>query len=162
MTDTTARFALPHILPGQAQKELYHNEALTLADALLHPAVEDVGLGVPPGSPVPGQCWIVGAAPSGDWNDRADALAIWTGGGWRFANPVEGMAAYHKANGVDLRFDGASWVEGIVAGHQLMIDGEQLIGARAAAIADLGSGADPVPAINAILAMLRTHGLIES
>jgi hypothetical protein len=28
MADTTPRFALPFILPGQAQKELFHNEAL--------------------------------------------------------------------------------------------------------------------------------------
>lgn len=33
MTDTSARFALPLILPGQAQKEIFHNEALALLDA---------------------------------------------------------------------------------------------------------------------------------
>mgnify|MGYP006199852597 CR=1 FL=1 len=34
MSDATARFALPFILPGQAQKELFHNEALTRLEAL--------------------------------------------------------------------------------------------------------------------------------
>ena len=35
MSDATARLALPFIAPGQAQKELFHNEALTRIDALL-------------------------------------------------------------------------------------------------------------------------------
>ena len=44
MSDRTARLGLPFILPGQAQKELFHNEALTLVDAALHPAVESDAL----------------------------------------------------------------------------------------------------------------------
>lgn len=37
MSDATARFAFPLIAPGQAQKELFHNEALARVDALLQP-----------------------------------------------------------------------------------------------------------------------------
>ncbi|HLZ79899.1 MAG TPA: hypothetical protein VKQ09_11235 [Sphingomonas sp.] len=39
MSDATTRFALPLIAPGQAQKELFHNEALARVDALLQPSV---------------------------------------------------------------------------------------------------------------------------
>lgn len=31
--ETTARLGLPLLAPGQAQKELFHNEALALVDA---------------------------------------------------------------------------------------------------------------------------------
>ncbi|WP_298016167.1 DUF2793 domain-containing protein [uncultured Parasphingopyxis sp.] len=162
MTDTTPRFALPHILPGQAQKELYHNEALTLVDALLHPAVEAVGADVPTGAPEPGQAWIVGGSPSGAWAGQADMLAFWTGGGWRYMAPRPGMTVHLASAGVDVRYDGATWVEGELTGHALVIDGDQVVGPRGAAIGDLGSGGDPVPVVNAILSALRAHGLIEN
>ncbi|MEG8028176.1 DUF2793 domain-containing protein [Sphingomonas aerolata] len=68
MTDeTSARTGLPLLQPGQAQKEMGHNEALALIDLLLQPTVVTVGLNVPPAAPAPGACWIVGAAPTGDW-----------------------------------------------------------------------------------------------
>jgi len=68
MTDeTSVRTGLPLLQPGQAQKEMVHNEALALIDLLLQPSVVTVGLNVPPATPAPGACWIVGAAPTGDW-----------------------------------------------------------------------------------------------
>lgn len=55
MTDTTARLGLPLIVPGQAGKEIAHNEALTLLAALVQPVVVAVGLDTPPTDPVPGE-----------------------------------------------------------------------------------------------------------
>jgi hypothetical protein len=40
MNDMTPRFGLPFILPGQAQKEHFHNEALLRVDAILSAAAE--------------------------------------------------------------------------------------------------------------------------
>ncbi len=111
MTDlpTTPRFALPLLGVAQAQKEVTHNEALTLLDALVHAAVEAGPLATPPVGPVEGQCWIVGAAPTAAWTGQANAIAIRTGGGWRFAPPREGMRATRLTDGAQLRFDGAAW-----------------------------------------------------
>ncbi|AJA07530.1 hypothetical protein SKP52_03005 [Sphingopyxis fribergensis] len=111
MTDmpTTPRFALPLLGVAQAQKEVTHNEALTLIDALVHAAVEAGPLAAPPPGPVDGQCWIVGAAPTGAWAGQENAIAIRTGGGWRFAPPREGMRATRLTDGVRLRFDGGAW-----------------------------------------------------
>ena len=59
MADMTPRFALPFILPGQAQKELFHNEALVRIDLALHPAVEGAPAAAPPADPEEGRCWVV-------------------------------------------------------------------------------------------------------
>lgn len=55
MTDTTPRLALPMLQPGQAQKEMFHNEALALLDLATQAVVEAVGVDAPPGDPVPGR-----------------------------------------------------------------------------------------------------------
>ncbi len=111
MTDmpATPRFALPLLAVAQAQKEVTHNEALTLLDALVHAAVEDGPVAVPPASPVEGQCWIVDAAPTGAWAGQDNRIALWTPGGWRFAAPREAMAVTRLTDGARLRFDGGAW-----------------------------------------------------
>ncbi|MBC2778304.1 DUF2793 domain-containing protein [Parasphingopyxis marina] len=166
MTDTTARFALPLLQPGQAQKELYHNEALALLDSGLHPVAETSGEVVPPPSPDPGQSWIVGSAPTGEWSGQADALATWTESGWRILDPVEGMSVWIRADQFFARWDGAAWIPGEVIGESLKLGGEQVVGARKEAIENVFGGvtvdAEARAAIAAILAALRDHGLIAT
>ena len=84
---TSARLGLPLLAPGQAQKEMTHNEALAAIDLALAASVRAVGLDAPPLSPTPGESWIVGASPTGAWAGQAGALAGWTAGGWRFVRP---------------------------------------------------------------------------
>ncbi len=109
MTDTTARLALPLIAPGQAQKEMTHNEALTMIDIALNPSVVAIGLDVPPAAPVAGQCWIVGASPSGAWTGQARAIAGWTAGGWRFVVPRAGTVATLAETGRRAMFLSGEW-----------------------------------------------------
>lgn len=119
MTDmpATPRFSLPLLALAQAQKEVTHNEALTLIDALIHAAVADGPIDTPPASPGEGQCWLVGAAASGAWAGAAGAVALWTAGGWRFAAPRAGMRVVRLTDGAWLRFDGSAWIEPVaVAG----------------------------------------------
>jgi hypothetical protein len=166
MTDATARFALPFIASGQAQKELFHNEALARIDALLQPVVESVLLDTPPGSSMPGQCWIVGTAPSGDWDGQALAIAARTDDGWRFVAPRAGMTLWSLADSVFAMFDGAAWVLGMLPARHLVIGGVPVVGAQQPAIADPTGGTAPdTPAraaISAILDALKAHGLIAS
>lgn len=153
-------------MPGQAQKELYHNEALAILDGALHPAAESRGDDVPPAGPQTGQCWIVGSAPTGDWAGRSDALAIWTSGGWRFVTPVIGMAVWLKDAELFARWTSSGWVDGEVVGTVLRLGDNQVVGDRQPAIADPSGGAttdaEARGAISLILDALRAHGLIST
>ena len=111
MTDPhTPRFALPLLAVAQAQKEVTHNEALTMLDALVQASVEEGPIATPPVAPEPGQCWLVGAGASGAWSGQDDKLAIWSDGGWRFSAPREGMRLVRLSDGTELRFRSGAWV----------------------------------------------------
>lgn len=160
--NTTARFALPLIAPGQAQKEAYHNEALAAIDAALHPCVEGAPLAEPPIDPAEGQTWLVAADAVDDWIDRDDSLATWTAGGWRFTAPLPGMTVW--TSGHWLHWSGASWTSGWPV-ESLLIDGTQIVGPRQPSIPSPSGGttidAEARAAIDLLTVTLRTHGLIE-
>lgn len=163
--NATARFALPLLHPGQAQKELFHNEALTLADGLIQPSVESAEGNVPPAEPAAGQCWIVGESPTGAWAGQVHALALWTPGGWRFVAPREGMTAWVADEGLTARYVAGVWQTGRLHGTRLELDGEQVVGPREPGIDDPDGGvtidAEARVAITAVLETLRAHGLID-
>lgn len=165
MTDSaTARLMLPLLEPGQAQKEMFHNEALARIDVAIQARVVAAGVNVPPPDPAPGECWIAGESPEGAWAGRAHAIAGWTAAGWRLIDAFEGMRCWVSAAEGFATFTGGEWHVGECYGR-LIVDGEQLVGSRGAAIADPAGGTSPDAeardAIAAILAALRTHGLID-
>lgn len=165
MGETSARFALPLIMPGQAQKELFHNEALAAIDAALHAAVEGAPQAAPPAAPVEGQCWLVGPDATGAWTGRDGSLAVWTSGGWRFVAPQPGMCAWDAAAGVPRRWTDGGWNAGEVAAAAIMVGGQQVVGARQPDVPSPSGGtiidAEGRAAIEAITVALKTHGLID-
>ncbi|MBA2920052.1 DUF2793 domain-containing protein [Sphingomonas sp. MAH-20] len=164
MSLESARLALPFIAAGQAQKELTHNEALALIDAGLAAAAESAGSDEPPAAAAAGQCWVVGAAPTGLWTGHADELACWTDGGWRFLPAVEGMRVWLKDQRLWAAREAGGWAIGSVRGARLIVDGVQVVGARGAAVAPPTGGgvidAEARSAIASILDRLIAHGLI--
>lgn len=104
---TSPRFGLPLLFPGQAQKEAFVNEALALADALLHCAVEGTRSD-PPATPAEGENWIVGASPTGAWIGQEGTIACRQGGNWLFVAPVDGLRLLDRATGQERRFH-AGW-----------------------------------------------------
>ena len=162
----TARWALPLLAAGQAQKEMGHNEALAAVDLLLSPSVMAVGLNTPPVAPTPGQGWIVGTAPTGAWSGKARALAGWTAGGWRFAAPCEGMTAWNTADGAPATYLSGEWRLGRVSAGELGIGGQRGGGARGRAIAAAAGGAvvdvEARAALAQVVASLVAHGLIAA
>lgn len=85
----TPRFSLPLLALGQANKELFHNEALILLDFLVNPSVQAVHDDPSTLSPLEGEAWLIGEDPIGEWALKTNQIAFWTGGGWRFVEPNE-------------------------------------------------------------------------
>ena len=105
----TANFAMPLLHAAQAQKEITHNEALVLIDALLS-GVALATIDDPAAlSPEPGQMWIVGMAPVGPWAGQAARIAVYSEGGWRFAPAVEGMCLFDRSAAVMRRYKEGAW-----------------------------------------------------
>lgn len=161
---TTARHAFPFLSAGQAQKEVTHNEALSLLDAGLHAAAEAFGLNAPPTSPDIGQCWIIGSSPTGAWVGHAHALAAWTGGGWRFLPPIDGLCVWLRDQQLWAVHASGAWAVGDVRAQRLLVGGQQIVGARLPTVALPAGGstidAEARSAIETIIARLTVHGLI--
>lgn len=164
--ETTDRLGLPLLAPGQAQKELVHNEALQLLEMLVAGAIEEPARNAPPTAPAPGSCYLVGSAPTGTWSQYAGHLAAFTSGGWRFVPPAPGMAALVKSSGVTVSYTGSAWETGTIRAEQVLVDGLQVVAARASAVPDPAGGsvvdAEARSALVQILSALRQHGLIAA
>lgn len=162
----SARLGIPFLESGQIDKTTTHNEAIALLDLAVGAGVEEVLRDTPPANPVTGDCYIVGNNPQGAWIGHARALAGYTGGGWRFVEAVAGLFVMDKATGEVVTFRAGAWDQGHLRGAKLSIGGNQVVGARLAAVADPSGGSvvdiEARTAIAAILARLRQHGLIAS
>lgn len=160
----TPRLALPLLQPGQAQKEMLVNEAIALLDIAVQGAVVAVAIDAPPVAPDPGDCWIVGSDPGGDWAGHAHEIAGWTRSGWFFVQPREGTQIWIGSIASVARFTAGAWRLGELHG-KLFVEGDQVVGPREAAIAEPSGGstvdAEARTAIASVLDALRAHGLIE-
>lgn len=166
MGNQSDRLKLPLLAAAQAQKEVTHNEALALADIAVQAVVQAVAPAGVPGAPTLGQCWIVGAAPSGVWAGRAGAIAAWTSGGWRFVEPFEGMEAWSIADNTSVRRTAAAWTVGAATAVTLSISGLQVVGARRPRILGPTGGTtldvQARAAIATVIASLEAHGLLSA
>ena len=117
-----------------------------------------------PTNPVEGSCYIVAAGAPGAWSGHNGELACMTAGGWRFCRAVEGQSAYIRSTGTFGLFRQNAWEIGTLTGNRLMLGGQQVVGARAAAIANPAGGSvidvQCRDAVASILVALRAHGLI--
>ncbi|QPQ56070.1 DUF2793 domain-containing protein [Allosphingosinicella flava] len=164
MTEKSARLNLPFLVPGQAQKEFFHNEALAQIDMMLCAAIEGDALSSPPSAPGIGRSWIVAPSAAGAWSGMEHAVACWTSGGWRFAMPAQGMAVWDKSRSLFRHWNGTAWSSGEWRVSKLIVDGNQVVGARLPPIESPAGGgivdAEARQAIAAIRAALMSHGLI--
>ena len=144
----TTRHKLPFLAVAQAQKEITYNEALVRVDALLHPVLQDELPITPTVTDADtGKCWLIGAAPSGEWAGKAGQIAIWIGGGWRFCVPVEGMRVRVISQATDRVRSSGAW-----------ITTPQILNPASGAVVDVEARA----AIVSLLAYLRAIGHVKS
>lgn len=164
--EMTPRLGMPLLVAGQVQKEVFHNEALSLADLLIGGVVESGSFAGPPAVPVVGRLYRVAPTnASGAFSGYEASLAGYGDGGWRFISPVEGMRFSEPATGVEIAYRGGAWITGSIRALEIVIDGKKVVGARLPAIVSpVGGGvidSEGRAIINQILTMMRTHGLVE-
>jgi hypothetical protein len=99
----TATLGLPLLVPGQAQKEFFLNEALSILDAVYAHGI-DGSLPAPPANAPDGASYRVTAPATDAWQGRADQLALRIGGAWHFVAPREGMSVFDRSAGQLLVF----------------------------------------------------------
>lgn len=164
MANQTPRLNTPYIISTQSQKEVTHNMALNMLDALVQSVVETATLSVPPVSPVEGGLWLVGSGATGDWASHDNELAQFIGGVWQFHLPFEGMLVWLKDDDVMARYVAGLWQKGVVTANRVEISGQQILGVQQTAIGDAAGGAtidaEARTALNGLLAACRAHGLI--
>ena len=146
--NSTPRLALEMLTPGQAQKEFLHNEALQTLDMLVMPAVEETPRASPPTAPVMGSCYIVDSSATEEWVGKAQCIAAFTSGGWRFVAPLAGLSVYVRSIGTWAMFRGEAWELG----------GAAIASPSAGAIVD----AEARSAIDQMLSAMRQHGIIAA
>jgi hypothetical protein len=76
------------------------------------------------------------------------------------------MQVWSIGDSATARREGSSWIIGALKGHQLLLDGQQVVGARQSAVAAPSGGStidvEARVAITAILARMGAHGLIAA
>jgi hypothetical protein len=166
MSNATARFRFPCILPSQAQKEAFRNEALVAIDAALHPAIVEGPLSAPSARPATGS--VLAGCAGGDGalvRQRKSHRALDSGrlaihGTRRF-----GLVFWKESAGLWICWTGTGWSEGEMSVSRLLIDGQQVVGARQPALPSPSGGttidAEARASIMALIAALKSHGLTD-
>lgn len=104
----THNLGLPYIAASQAQKHVTHAESLTRLDTLVQTAVI-MQIDTPPSDPDNGAHYLVSASPQGDWEGRADSIAVWLDGGWTYYAPREGFTLWNAGAGAALVYTDGKW-----------------------------------------------------
>lgn len=134
-------------------------------DVLVAGCVEEPPRSTPPAAPVAGQSFIVSSSPSGEWASFPDHVAAYTGGGWRYIPPISGMCFYVRSEQTPAHYRDGVWEIGTVRASSLVVAGDQVVGSRAAPIANPAGGSvidvEARAALTAVLSALRSHGLIS-
>lgn len=110
---TTARWALPEITSGQAQKEVTHNIALHMLACIVGAPIITRTSTAPPGSPVDGGLYYVPTSPTGAWSGQAGKLALFYTSAWAFITPAAGAVLHSTEDKQPLRWTGSAWVPAI-------------------------------------------------
>ncbi|HEY6870481.1 MAG TPA: DUF2793 domain-containing protein [Novosphingobium sp.] len=127
---------------GQAQKEVFVNEALAVLDGVTHCAVEGVRT-TPPAAPADGTAWLVGSAAAGEWVGRDGTLALRQAGQWFFVTPADGMQVLDRARGQIVHRIAGAWARPDrptppSGGTVIDVEARQALGALVAALQQWG------------------------
>lgn len=105
---STPALGLPLLIAGQAQKEFFVNQALSLIDSL-HARSITASLPVPPASTSDGESFRVTAPATGAWAGHEGEIAVRIAGAWHFVPPAEGIRLFDRGAGHMLVFR-SQWI----------------------------------------------------
>lgn len=126
-------------------------------DAWHDPVIDT--LNTPPGSPVLGDRYLIGTAPTGDWVGFPDYITEWNGASWDFFGPPEaGWMTYDQSVPQFLMYNGVAWVPfGTAVDHGSLLgllddDHTQylLVSGTRAMAGDLDMGANSITNVNLV------------
>ncbi len=109
MSDNTTHLTLPYVANKQAQRHIFHDEAMRILDALVMLSVIDRDLTAPPGSPAEGDRYLVKATGTGAFAGKDNRIAHFSDGGWFFYAPSKGWLCHVADEGALLAWDGSAW-----------------------------------------------------
>lgn len=115
---TTPNLVLPELSTSQAQKEITHNDALRVLDALVQASVQDKDLTTPP-THAHGNLWIVAAGAGGAWASKDGKIAQSYNSAWYFLTPKEGWTVWVNDENKQYIYDGSAW--NMVAGSSQFV-----------------------------------------
>lgn len=95
---------------GMLQTDVLQNEQLNYFAAWFGAVVQTLGDTAPPGSPVNGHCYIIGASATGAWAGKDEYLTVYRDG-WQFYAPKEGATVSNLADGKTYKYLSAAWGE---------------------------------------------------
>ena len=160
------RLGLPFLSAGQAQKELTHNEALLLLDALVHGCCPAAPSNIPPTLPEAGLTYICGDDPVDAWAGHPHHVASYSDNGWRFTNPVEGLELLDRASGRRWLFASGSWSLGVIEASEIRVEGVKVLGTQRPPIHNASGGttidSEARSTLSQVLIALRAHGIIAA
>lgn len=105
----TPKLGAPYLATNTDQKEVLHNTALDIYDALVQLTLKDRDLTSPPGSPTLGDTYIVGGSATGSWSGHDDDVVEWVSAQWEFHTPQEGWFGYLQDEKLFIFWDGSAW-----------------------------------------------------
>lgn len=125
---TTPRLGITELEASQAVPETTVNEAQRILEqgAGFFGGVLEIRA-APPGSPVDGDTYIVGAG-SGAWAGKDDQIAIRVSTAWAYIEPAEGMFAWNADDTTLYRYSSGAWGAYSPSGSFLPLTGGTLSG----------------------------------
>jgi len=110
MNYLTPRHSIDLLAPGQANKTVTVNEALSRVDTLINMDVQSRTQLSPLTDPDIGDIFILSATGTGLWeNFSPGSLIIWKGQKWESLPTISGMIAFVQDESRHIYFDGAQW-----------------------------------------------------